>query len=142
MGAAAIVLSLASLAGAQQSTPTEPRPATDLDMRAPAPPPKPEFGLERTRPREETGGREQEFHPGVPLRSQHDPAFVTPFVSDVPMSTTTKARVGLSGWTAPAIPFDSKDGAGGLAFGFTIIWDVPVTPAASPEPESPPTGQR
>jgi hypothetical protein len=142
VAAAGLVLALVSAAGAQGPPSPEPQPGTDLGVRAPAPPPKPELGLEPTRPPEETGAREQEFRPAVPLRSKHDPAFVTPFVADVPVSPTTKARVGLSGWTAPAVPYDSKDGAGGVAFGLTIVWDLPAAPAPGPEPESPPTGQR
>jgi hypothetical protein len=142
IGAAGVFLVLVSPAGAQQPAPTEGPAGADLGMRVPAPAPRPEIRLEPTRPRDETGAREQEFHPGVPVRSTHDPAFVTPFVADVPVSPTSKARVGLSGWTAPAVPFDSKDGAGGVAFGLTFSWDVPIRPDQAPEPESPPTGQR
>jgi hypothetical protein len=147
IGAAGIFLfALASLAGAQQQpAPTgAPGGTEQLGVRAPAPapPPKPELGLEPTRPRDETGAREQEFYPGVLIRSEHDPAFVTPFVTDVPTSPTRKARFGLSGWTAPALPFDTRDSSGGVAFGLTFTWDVPVTPAQAPEPESPPESQR
>jgi hypothetical protein len=146
IGAAGLFFALASLAGAQQqpAPPGAPGTSEQLGVRAPAPPPppKPELGLEPTRPRDETGAREQEFYPGVLIRSEHDPAFVTPFVADVPTSPTRKARWGLSGWTAPALPFDTRDSSGGVAFGITITWDVPVTPAQAPESESPPESQR
>jgi hypothetical protein len=152
IGAVGLLVALASLAWAQQPAPTG-APAvappgapggTELGVRAPAPPPppKPELGLEPTRPREETGAREQEFYPGMLIRSEHDPAFVTPFVADVPTSPTRKARLGLSGWTAPALPFDTRDSSGGVAFGITITWDVPVIPAPASEPEGPPASQR
>jgi len=142
IGAAGVFLVLVSPAGAQPPAPPEAPGGAELGVRAPAPAPRPEIRLEPTRPRDETGAREQEFHPGVLVRSTHDPAFVTPFVSDVPVSPTSKARVGLSGWTAPAVPFDSKDGAGGVAFGLTFSWDVPIRPDQAPGPESPPTGER
>jgi hypothetical protein len=138
----AVVLALVSMAWAQETPPTGAQPGPELGVRAPAPPPRPEFGLEPTWPPEETGAREQEFYPGVPIRSRHDPAFVTPFVADVPVSRTTKARIGLSGWTAPAVPFDSPDATGGMAFGLTIMWDVPTGEARAPEGEAPPGGQR
>jgi hypothetical protein len=145
IGTAGVLLALVSPAGAQQQpAPADAPGGSELGVRAPAPPPppKPELGLEPTRPREDTGTREQEFYPGVPIRSVHDPAFVTPFVADVPTSPTRKARFGLSGWTAPALPFDTRESTGGVAFGLTFTWDVPVTPAQAPEPESPPASQR
>jgi hypothetical protein len=32
------------------------------------------------------------------------------------------ARVGLSGWTAQAAPYDDREATGGVAFGLTIAW--------------------
>jgi hypothetical protein len=40
------------------------------------------------------------------------------------------------------LPFDTRDSSGGVAFGLTFTWDLPVTPAQAPEPESPPESQR
>jgi hypothetical protein len=45
-------------------------------------------------------------------------------------------RVGLSGWTAPRVMFDSqRESSGGLAFGLTIQWGAPLPDPD--EPESP-----
>jgi hypothetical protein len=99
-----------------------------VGVTAPAPTPAPPAGgpwLEPTAPLEQRGTREQEFYPG-PVRSRHDPAFVRPFTATVPRSATSSVRVGLSGWTAPALPFDIPQSSGGVAFGLTIQWDVPV----------------
>ena len=105
-----------------------------VGVTAPAPtltPPAAEPWLEPTAPLEQQGTREQEFYPG-PVRSRHDPAFVRPFTASVPRSSTSRARVGLSGWTAPALPFDIPQSSGGVAFGFTIQWDVPVAETETP----------
>src|SRR5262245_5716540 len=147
-GTAAILLALATVAGAQQSPPTEqsqpaePRSGEEFGVRAPAPQPRPEIRLEPTRPPDEAGGRAQKSDPVLLPGSQHGPALLAPVVADVQISRTAKARIGLSGWTAPAIPYDSKDGAGGPAFGLTIMWGIPVNTAATSEPESAPTGER
>jgi hypothetical protein len=110
-----------------------------VGVTAPAPTPAPPAGepwLEPTAPLEQQGTREQEFYPG-PVRSRHDPAFVRPFTVSVPRSETSRARVGLSGWTAPALPFDIPQSSGGVAFGFTIQWDVPVGETETrPAPEN------
>jgi hypothetical protein len=109
-------------------------PAGGLEVTTPPARPAPEFGLEPTMPLEQQGSREQEFYPGL-VRSRHEPAFVKPFVGSVPVSRSSGARVGLSGWTAPALPFDSRDSTGGVAFGLTILWGVPVPEAKPPVPE-------
>jgi hypothetical protein len=112
------------------------QPPTDLGVTAPAPPPAPptpELGLEPTQPPEEQGAREQEFYPDR-VRSRHNPAFVTPFVATVPTSRTSGVKIGLSGWTAPALPFDMRESSGGVAFGISVVWGVPVAGAATMEP--------
>ncbi len=125
----------------QPAAPAASPPPAEFGTRAPAPAPaaRPELGLEPTRPPEEVGAREQEFYPGQLIRSKHEPAFVRPFVTSVPTSATSMARVGLSGWTAPAVPYDAPD-SGGVAFGLTIEWGVPRPEAKAPEAE--PAGQR
>src|SRR5262249_9227555 len=100
-----------------------------------------ELGLEPTQPPEETGVREQEFYPGYLIRSRHEPAFIRPFVASFPTSESTAARVGLSGWTAPAIPYDTPSATGGVAFGLTIVWRIPRTEHKPREPVPTP-GQR
>ncbi len=109
-----------------------------LEVVVPTPPKAatPELGLKRTMPLEERGIREQDFYPGL-IRSRHEPAFVTPFVATIPTSRSSGVRLGLSGWTAPAVPFDIPQATGGLAFGFTLVWGVPLTETAPPPPEPP-----
>ncbi len=114
----------------------QPSPGVTVTIPAPTPP-VPEFRFEPTAPPEQQGTREQDFYPG-PVRSRHDPAFLAPFVRTVPVSRTSAARVGLSGWTAPAIPFDIMEASGGVAFGLTVQWGLPVS--QSPEASGP--GQR
>lgn len=108
------------------------QPDAALGVTAPAPRPTLEFGLEPTQSPEEQGTREQEFYPGR-VRSRHAPAFVKPFVTTVPVSKSSGRRVGLSGWTAPAVPFDMREASGGVAFGITVLWDVPLPGAPAPE---------
>lgn len=123
-----ILLSLAvSPAVAQQVT-------TGFERAAPSP--APGLGLERTLPPEQLGSREQEFYPG-PVRTRHEPAFIKPFVASVPVSRSSTVRVGLSGWTAPAVPFDIREATGGLAFGLTVLWGAPAREAKAPEAEPP-----
>jgi hypothetical protein len=44
-------------------------------------------------------------------------------------------RWGLSGWTAPRIPFDSNiESSGGAALGLTFEWGTPMEPPADPTP--------
>jgi hypothetical protein len=97
--------------------------------------PRPTFRLEPTRPAEETWAREQEYFPGTAVRGRHEPAFVQPFVVDVPVSRDSTARAGLSGWTAPALPYDTPGATGGIAFGLTIVWPIPPSHVAVGEPE-------
>jgi len=131
-----VVVALAGVGGV--ATAQEPPKAVDLT--APAPAPKPlEFGIEPTMPPEQQGSREQEFYPG-PVKSRHEPAFIKPFVTTVPTSRSSGIRVGLSGWTAPAVPFDIPQATGGVAFGLTIVWGVPLAEKKAPEAEPP--GQR
>ena len=99
----------------------------------------PELGIEPTQPDGQTGAREQESYPDQ-VRSVHDPAFVRPFASTRPVSSSRAARFGLSGWTAPALPFDIREASGGAAFGLTILWDVPVS--QQKPPQAAPPGQR
>ncbi|MBI3455504.1 MAG: hypothetical protein HY002_06935 [Candidatus Rokubacteria bacterium] len=126
-----ILLSLAvSPAVAQQLT-------TGFERAAPPPSrPAPGLGLERTLPPEQQGSREQEFYPGA-VRTRHEPAFIKPFVVSMPVSRSSAVRVGLSGWTAPAVPFDIREATGGLAFGLTVLWGAPATEAKAPEAEPP-----
>jgi len=141
VAALASVVLLAGPAGAQQpAPPVGSPPAAEFGVRAPVPSPTPKFGLEPTLPPEEQGAREQEFYPGELVRSRHAPAFVTPFVTSVPVSRTSTVRVGLSGWTAPRLPFDFRESTGGVAFGLTIVWGAPAAQAKAVEPEA--AGQR
>jgi len=133
------IVAFGGLAGAQQSSPGAGQ-SQEFGVRAPAQRPVPELGLEPTQPTEEKGAREQEFYPGVLIRSRHEPAFVQPFVASVPVSRTSRARIGLSGWTAPALPYDFPDATGGVAFGLTIVWGAPAPEAKAPQPEG--AGQR
>jgi hypothetical protein len=106
-----------------------------VEVTVPPPPPPREFGLEPTAPPERSQIREQEFYPGL-VRSTHDPAFVQPFVATQPVSRSFAVRVGVSGWTAPALPFDIRESGGGVAFGLTIQWEVPIAEAPAPAPPS------
>jgi hypothetical protein len=118
---------------AQQPAPgtTPPRTAPGVGVVAPAPPrPPAEFGLERTYPPEQP--REGQFYPER-TRSVHDPAFVTGAATTVRTSRTSGARIGLSGWTAPRVPFDFQESSGGVAFGLSVVWGVPLPPPAAPE---------
>jgi hypothetical protein len=133
LGAAVPILLLAGPALAQQA------PSGGLERTTPPPAP-PEFGLEPTMPPDQQGSRDDEFYPTDPPRSRHEPAFLKPFVAEKPVSRTSSMRFGLSGWTAPALPFDSMRGSGGAAFGLTILWGAPPVEAKPAEPA--PTGDR
>jgi hypothetical protein len=136
-----VLYSTGPAAAQQPGTPGGPPTATgDFGVRVPPPPATPGLRLEPTHPPEETGAREQEFYPSELVRSRHEPAFVAPFVADVPTSATSSVRVGLSGWTAPRVPFDDRESTGGVAFGITILWGAPASQAKAPEPEG--AGQR
>ena len=105
-------------------------PGVGVVAPAPARPPS-EFGLERTFPPDQP--REGEFYPER-TRSVHDPAFVSGAATTVRTSRTAGARIGLSGWTAPRVPFDFQESSGGVAFGLSIVWGVPLPPpSAAPE---------
>ena len=132
----ASVLLVGAIAAAEPAA--GPPPAPEFGIRAaPGVPvaPKPLFRLEPTRPAEETWAREQEYFPGATIRSRHEPAFLYPFVVDFPVSTDAMARAGLSGWTAPGLPYDTPGATGGVAFGLTILWPVPQSHVAVGEPE-------
>ncbi len=136
-----IVYSTGPVAAQQAATPAgTPAPTGDFGVRVPAPRPTPGLRLEPTQPPEETQAREQEFYPSELVRSRHEPAFVAPFVTDVPTSSTSSARIGLSGWTAPRVPFDDRQSTGGVAFGITILWGAPALPAKAPDTDT--AGQR
>ena len=92
-------------------------------------------------PLEQRGTRDNDYYPGYDVKSEHDPAFVQPFVKTVPTSRSSGVRVGLSGWTAPAVPYDIPQATGGAAFGITFMWPVPIpATGAPPAPEA--GGQR
>jgi hypothetical protein len=132
-----LVLSLAMAATSVPAAAQGPPPpgSGSLELQAPRPaPPKPELRLEPTMPPEETSAREQEFYPNHLVRSRHEPAFVEPFVASAPVSKSSSARFGLSGWTAPAIPYDSREATGGVAFGLTILWGLPQPEEPAPTP--------
>ena len=98
--------------------------------------PVPEFGFEPAIPPDQKGPRE-EFYPER-TRSIYQPAFVNGAVGTTRTSRTSGVRTGLSGWTAPRVPYDDRESSGGPAFGFTIEWGTPMEPP--PEPALP--GQR
>ena len=66
------------------------------------------------------------------MRTIYQPAFIKGAVKTTPTSRTSGIRVGLSGWTAPRIPFDDKDSSGFPALGITIEWGTPMEPPAEP----------
>lgn len=109
-----------------------------LDVRAPAPG-VPEVGLQPSMPRDQRGIREQEFYPGL-VRSRHEPAFFAPLVATVRMASGVVLRWGLSAWTAPAVPFDTREATGGVAVGLTVVWEEDAGPGEGPPPPS--TGER
>ncbi len=128
-----VLVVLGATAGAAQQPPS-------VGVEAPRPDrPPAELGLEPTQPPEQQGAREQEFYPGR-VRSRHEPAFITPFVGTAPVSRRSAVKFGLSGWTAPALPFDMPEASGGFAFGLTVLWGVPV--AEEKAPEAMPSGER
>jgi hypothetical protein len=109
--------------------------APGVEVVAPTPPrPAPEFGFERG-PRSPDRPREGEFYPER-ARSVHDPAFVSGAATTVRTSRTSGVRFGLSGWTAPRVPFDFRESGGGPAIGLSFVWGVPLPP--EPEPVAPP----
>jgi hypothetical protein len=95
--------------------------------------PAPEFGFEPGIPPDQGRAREEEFYPER-TRSIHQPAFVKGANRTVRTSRTSGVRVGLSGWTAPRVPFDMQESSGGVAFGLTIEWGTPLEPPADTAP--------
>lgn len=117
-------------------------PAPGLGLTTPAPErPAVELGLEPTLPPEQRGSRDQDFYSGR-IRTRHEPAFVTPFVATGRVSRTSAVRVGLSAWTAPPVPFDTPEAGGGLAFGLSVLWGVPVGEEKAPEAPAPAPAER
>jgi hypothetical protein len=95
---------------------------------------RPELGFESGIPPEQGGAREEEFIPER-TRSIHQPAFVRGAVKTMRTSKTSGARLGLSGWTAPRVPFDSqRESSGGVAFGLTLEWGTPLPEPTQPTP--------
>lgn len=103
-----------------------------VDVVAPQPTPR-EFGFETGIPPEQGGAREEEFIPER-TRSIHQPAFVRGAVKTIRTSNTSGMRVGLSGWTAPRVPYDMRESSGGVAFGLTIQWGAPLPEPTEPAP--------
>jgi hypothetical protein len=101
-----------------------------------APPPAqpaPELGFEPGIPPDQGRAREEEFYPER-TRSIHQPAFVKGANRTIRTSRTSGVRVGLSGWTAPRVPFDMRESSGGVAFGLTIEWGTPLEPPVEGAP--------
>jgi hypothetical protein len=90
----------------------------------------PDFGFEPALPPEQ-GAPSEDAH-GERTRTIYQPAFVKGAVKTTRTSRTSGIRVGLSGWTAPRIPFDDRDSSGFPAFGLTIEWGTPMEPPAEP----------
>jgi hypothetical protein len=128
---------LAQTPPASGTTTSQPPGPVGVGVVAPEPTrPVPEFGFEPAIPPEQKGPRE-EFYPER-TRSIYQPAFVKGAVGTTRTSRTSGVRTGLSGWTAPRVPYDDRESSGGPAFGFTIEWGTPMEPP--PEPALP--GQR
>jgi hypothetical protein len=94
------------------------------------PQPRPEFGFENGLPPEQGSPREEDH--GERTRTIYQPAFVRGAVKTTRTSQTSGVRYGLSGWTAPRIPFDDRESSGFPAIGITIEWGVPMEPPAEP----------
>jgi hypothetical protein len=92
----------------------------------------PDFGFEPALPRE-LGVPSEDAH-GERVRTIYQPAFVKGAVKTTRTSRTSGIRVGLSGWTAPRIPYDDRNDSGFPAFGLTIEWGTPMEPPAEPTP--------
>jgi len=133
-GSAWVLLLVLALAGGIVSAAAA---QDQLKIIAPPPPPPekapPEFVIPG-QPAELTRPREQDFYPDR-IRSRHDPAFIVPFTATVPTGPTSGVRVGLSGWTAPAVPGENvlkREAGGALAFGLSFAWDVEVEKEEKP----------
>jgi hypothetical protein len=94
------------------------------------PQPRPNFGFEDVLPPDQAYPREDDH--GERTRTIYRPAFVNGAVRTTRTSRTSGVRYGLSGWTAPRIPYDDRDSSGFPAIGITIEWGVPMEPPAEP----------
>jgi hypothetical protein len=147
---ATLVLTLAGVSAVWAQTPPptgttqSPGAGTSVGVGVVAPsPPPPEFGFERAIPPGQEGAREEEFYPPERTRTIHKPAFVRGAVTTMRTSRTSGVRVGLSGWTAPRVPFDSqRESSGGPAFGLTIQWGAPLPEPEEPAPPAQPPAQK
>jgi hypothetical protein len=129
LGAGALIVT-ATTAWAQTG------PGVDVIVPAPRPPDaaaEPGLGLQPALPATPDGAPRPEDH-GAAFRGRHEPVFVTPFLASVPVSRTSAVRLGLSGWTAPALPGDIVSATGGLGFGLTFQWGVPIPGVEAPPP--------
>jgi hypothetical protein len=138
VGAGPVLAQTVPAAGTAPAAGSAPPPgagSVGVGVVAPAPSPtRPEFGFESGIPPGQEGAREEEFYPER-TRSIHQPAFVRGAVKTVRTSKTSGVRVGLSGWTAPRVPFDSqRESSGGLSFGLTIEWGTPLPEPTQPAP--------
>jgi hypothetical protein len=129
VGASPVLAQTPPASGTTTSSATD-SPGVGVVAPQPSQPP-PEFGFEPAIPPEQGGAREEEFYPER-TRSIHQPAFVKGAVRTTRTSRTSGVRVGLSGWTAPRVPFDDRESSGGVAFGLTIEWGTPMEPPAEP----------
>ena len=129
IGSSPVLAQTSPASGTPTSTATDP---LGVGVVAPQPTqPTPEFGFEPAIPPEQGGAREEEFYPER-TRSIYQPAFVKGAVRTMRTSRTSGVRVGLSGWTAPRVPFDDRESSGGVAFGLTIEWGTPMEPPTEP----------
>jgi hypothetical protein len=120
-------------AGSGGAAPERGATAPGVEVVAPTPArPAPEFGFERGSPPPDRP-REGDFYPER-TRSTHDPAFVSGAATTVRTSRASGVRFGLSGWTAPRVPFDFRESGGGPAIGLSFVWGVPLPPEAEPAP--------
>jgi len=109
----------------------------NVNLTAPPPaavPGAPDFGFEPTLPPGQEGAREQEFYPTDPVTTIHAPAYLKGATTMVRTGARSGMRIGLSGWTAPRVPFDDRESSGGAALGLSIDWGRPMPEAPAPAP--------
>ena len=100
---------------------------------APGQMPRLEIGPQGPATREATRPREADFYRDD-IRVRHEPAFIEPFVT----KTKSGRDVGLSGWTAPAVPVGSLasqgygQNNGWFSLGITFVWDSPPRAPGAP----------
>ncbi len=123
---ATLLIAAAGPAFAQQVNIKTQPPATEERRPEVVPP-----GLhyEMTRP------DDSDFYPDGGPKVRHDPAFIEPLATSMQTPSGT-GEMGVSGWTAPAIPvgpavIGRRDNNGWLSFGFSIVWGGPSAPAKS-----------